>query len=496
MKREYVATVALWFIVGVAAAQNERDVFRYAQYSPTGTARYTSLSGSIGAFGADFTSLSANNPAGIGLFKRSEIALTLSVPCIFNTLTYNGETHWGGRVYILNCNNFGLVIASPVSSGNWKTVQFATGFNNLARYGEASMIKGRNEGEILGTTNYFDYVAESACGTRNSSLQGIATTAFNYKLIIPESSGNNNNQYVSTVNDYFEQYYFKESSGYLNEWVFSFGGNYDDKLFVGATVGIPYFHYEEKTTYTETAESEDAYYEYLKVYDGYRSDATGINLKLGFIYQPAKFVRLGLAFHTPTAYLKVKERRAENGYEILGVYQPSDSSFYDVREKNPSGKYDDYQLTTPYRAIANAAFIINKFGFINIDYEFTDYTTSKFQSNIYNFGDENDAIKRNYRETHTVRLGGEVNLSPLVLRLGCSYTSNPYNKNLINIDGSYYAVSGGIGLKLKSFFMDFAYSYRFTNDKDVFYNAASIRPYSNQIVNQIFALTFGWKMGK
>jgi len=498
MKKQYIAIVALWFIVGVVAAQNERDAFRYAQYSPTGTARYTSLSGSIGAFGADFTALSANNPAGLGLFKRSEIALTLAVPYTYITSNYNGTAYTDLKNDLLKCNNFGLVFASNKSFGNWQKIQFATGYNNLARYGGKSIAMGFNENEMGVRTSFFDYVAESSYGTRSSSLQGIANMAFNYYLIDPVSG--KDDQYVSAVNDYFEQQQIKTSSGYLNEWVFSFGGNYDDKLFLGATLGIPFFHYNEKTTYTEYTESYDARYEYLSIYDEFKSEATGINLKLGFIYQPVKFVRLGLAFHTPTTYLNVKERRGENGYEIYGVYQPSDSLYYDVWERNPSGKYDDYQLTTPYRAIANAAFIINKYGFVNIDYEFTDYSTSNLQSNRYSFIEERRNIKLYYRETHTVRVGGEVNLSPLALRLGGTYTTNPY-KNLVakdgsKKDGSSFAICGGIGLKGKSFFVDFAYMYRFTQDKDVFYDAASLSPYSSKIVNQVFALTLGFKMGK
>jgi hypothetical protein len=90
---------------------------------------------------------------------------------------------------------------------------------------------------------------------------------------------------------------------------------------------------------------------------------------------------------------------------------------------------------------------------------------------------------------------GELNLSPLALRLGYAYSTNPYTKSA-DIDGSHHTISGGVGFKAKSFFMDFAYIYRFTNDKDVFYDATSVHPHSSKFVNQVFALTVGWKMGK
>jgi hypothetical protein len=487
MKNRNIAIIALWFVGGMLMAQNERAAFRYAQYSPTGTARYTSLAGSMGAFGADFTTLSANNPAGIALFKRMEISLTLAVPYYQISSTYNGENQVGTR-YNFNCNNVGVVFAIPTSNAKWKMLQFATGLNNLARYRGTSIASGLNTGKTKETTNFFDHVAEISNGIKPESLRGISDVGYNYFLMDPMPDGS----YSCIFSDYINQRQVKEMDGALNEYIFSFGGNYEDKLFLGATLGIPFFNYSQKTTYTENVETYDdtVGYDFLRFDDEFRSSATGVNLKLGFIYQPAKFVRLGLAFHTPTWYPNVTEKYAEQ-YEILGVYQPLDSLCYDERETT-NGRFN-YQLTTPFRAMANVAFIINKYGFINIDYEFTDYSTSNFQSNAYNFVDENKNIKNYYREVHTIRAGGELNLSPLVLRLGYSYSTNPY-KGVANINGSSQTISAGIGLKGKMFFADFGYMYRFTNDKDVFYDAASIHPYSSKIVNQVFALTLGLKM--
>jgi len=486
--KQYIAMVALWFVCGVLVGQNERDAYRYAQYSPTGTARYSALAGSMGAFGADFTTLSANNPAGIGLFKRQmEITLTLAPSYNEITSTYNGVQRKEGK-FGFNCNNFGLVFVSTISNSKWKHVQFATGINNLARYKTHSIVSGYNEGK----TNFFDYVAESSYGTRINSLSGIALTAYDYYLIDPVYG--KDDEYVNNVNDYFYQQQIRGTSGYLNEWGFSLGANYDDKLFLGATIGVPFFYYEEKTTYSEYPPKINDIYDNFEISDRLIAKATGINFKAGIIYQPAKFIRMGAAVHTPTIYPNVKETYYKDDYEFLNIYNHLDSVLDSkVYELSPEGRFD-YQLTTPYRAMANVAFIINKYGFINLDYEFTDYSASHLQSNSYGFIDENSATKSYYCETHTIRAGGELNLSPIALRLGFSYSSNPY-KNL-DKDGSRYIISGGIGFKGKSFFADFAYMYKFTKDKDVFYDAITVNPYSSQIVNQVFALTLGWKLGK
>lgn len=69
----FVCSFSIWSI-----AQNEEDVLRYSQIEFSGTARYVGLGGAYGAIGADFSSLSSN-PAGIGVYKRSEFTDRKSV---------------------------------------------------------------------------------------------------------------------------------------------------------------------------------------------------------------------------------------------------------------------------------------------------------------------------------------------------------------------------------------------------------------------------------
>ena len=484
--RKQVVILVLWLICGMSVAQNETDAFRYSQYSPTGTARYSSLSGAIGAYGADFTCLSANNPAGLGLYKRSEITITLAVPYTKITSDYNGE-RLSERKYGFTLNNLGFVGTFSNSDNAWKKVQFATGLNNLAQYKGTSIIVGPNIGGIAGTTNFFDHVARHP-----GLMPGLENDAHYYNLM---KDG------YSNVNDYFNQMKIIETNGYLNEYIFSLGCNYDDKIFLGATIGVPFFNYTQRATYTE---SRNNYYDSLIIRNDFKSRGTGVNLKLGIIYQPAKFVRLGAAFHTPTFYPKVRESY-EDYFEIKGVYSSRDSLCYDVigplYEKY--GGVFDYQLFTPYHAIANLAFIFKTVGFINVDYDFTDYSMSHLSGQ--GFIGANKSIEEHYQGVHTIRAGGEVNISKIALRLGYSYSTNPY-KNVEYIidadgtykklDGTYQSFSAGIGYKSRVFFADFAYMYRYFKHRDFFYDAESIFPYSSRNVNQVFTLTFGFKFGK
>ena len=511
MKQKYVIIILLSLITGGVFAQNETDAFRYAQYAPTGSARYMGTGGSMGAFGADFSVLSTSNPAGIGLYKRSEITFTPTLSYNKTTTTYNGTTMDEGK-YKFNLNNLGFVVAIPLSSSSkWKNFQLATGYTNLARYNSSYYVEGSNTAYGKGNTSFFDHIASYATNNEyidmdNIFISGskpdfsqysmndyIASLGWYYWFI--DAAQGTTDQFISLVDGNFTQQQSVSTKGYLNEWVFSGGANYDDKLFIGATLGIPFFNYTYKSSYTE---SKNDYYDELTYYDEFQSRGTGINLKLGLLYQPAKFIRFGAAFHTPTLFNNVKE----SFYTYFDVYNREiDTTRHIPSTLEVEGNVDYYQLITPYHVTGNVAFLINRYGFVNIDYEYVDYASSQVETHsrdnyaVAEFKRINQSVKKYYKGTHSVRVGGELNLSPVAFRLGYSFTSNPYAKEL-DKNGTTHTISAGIGYKTRYFFMDFAYRYYFYKNNAVFYDASNINPYDMKYANQLFALTFGWKFGK
>jgi len=77
------------------------------------------LGGAYGAVGADFTTTSMN-PAGLGLYKMSEISVTPAVFIQNINSTYNGilESDSKTNFYM---GNAGLVITSPASAKSKKS---------------------------------------------------------------------------------------------------------------------------------------------------------------------------------------------------------------------------------------------------------------------------------------------------------------------------------------------------------------------------------------
>ena len=74
---------------GVVFAQGELDAYRYSQTELNGTARYLGMGGAFGALGGDISSMSSN-PAGLGIYRSSEIVTTLSLSSI------KAKSDWGG----------------------------------------------------------------------------------------------------------------------------------------------------------------------------------------------------------------------------------------------------------------------------------------------------------------------------------------------------------------------------------------------------------------
>ncbi|MCD8569275.1 MAG: hypothetical protein LRY50_13490 [Geovibrio sp.] len=93
-----------------AGAQNENDALRYGRYYYTGTARYASMSGAFGAFGSDISNL-ANNPAGLGVYRKSQFTLTPGVSVNSTKSTFQNETSQDSRSSF-NLANMGFVFSS------------------------------------------------------------------------------------------------------------------------------------------------------------------------------------------------------------------------------------------------------------------------------------------------------------------------------------------------------------------------------------------------
>jgi hypothetical protein len=172
------------------------------------------------------------------------------------------------------------------------------------------------------------------------------------------------------------------------------------------------------------------------------------------IYKLADWFRLGTSFHTPTVYSLTDNWSTTMSSE--------DKSGQVLTEVSPLGNFE-YVVTTPYRFVSSAAFIVGRFGVINGDYEIVDYSTARIrEDNAFGYADfsnENQSIRNNFRLTHNIRIGTEWRLDPFRLRAGYRFQGDPL-KNNFNVDNSSSTYSFGIGIKQEEYYFDMGYSMK------------------------------------
>ncbi len=477
MKR-YSIILVLIVATLTGTSQFADDALRFSQIYYQGTARSMALGGAIGAIGADFSSASIN-PAGMGLFRRGVFSITPEIAATKASSVYNGSISDDSKT-IFNLSNLGYVIAKPISTGDgWKFFQFGVGMNRLNNYNTTVNIQGENT-----ENSKLDVYRELANGIPNDQLEyedpyELYPAWFLYLIdTIPGTV----DQYTTPVNygGVLQQQNIK-SKGSTNEWVFTFSGNYNDKLYLGATIGLPYTRYFRESTYSEFDIADTIPdFKSWSITERLATSGWGINLKLGAIVKPTDWLRIGAAFHTPTYYWSMSDTWSTTTTADLAGYDSYPSI---------TGNFD-YRLSTPLRAIGSAGVIIRQNGFISFDYEYANYASSKFSSRSYGFGEVNADIKNTFKPTHNIRGGIEWRYSNYSFRGGYALYDSPYANNLN--DGKRQMISGGIGYKTREYAIDFTYVHSTKNEDYYMYTTNNITSNAseNEFRAQSFLVTF------
>lgn len=470
-------------------AQNEVDALRYSTYYHGGTARFISMGGAFNALGGDPSTLTFN-PAGIGIYRKSEFTFTPTFYLNDTRSTYLGSSYTDHK-YNFNFNNFAIIGASL--SGNedgWAAVNFGFAYNRLNNFHRYSIIEGQNF-----TSSITDYFAEIADGNSVDNLnyfnEGLAWETY---LIDPDSSGNTADYMSSLIGRGEYQTRYTTQKGYIGEYAFSIGANYANQFYIGGTIGIQSLRYEEDVIYSE--DDRDSLindFNFLEYKQHLETHGTGVNFKLGVIYRPVDWVRIGGAIHTPTFFGLNDLYSSSMRSSINSVLTDTSISYKGTWYDSPSGEYN-YSLTTPFKAIGSLAFVIKKAAIVSVDYEFVDYSIARLRADDYSFITENNSISNSYTYAGNIRAGLEYKYGPFSFRGGYALYQSPYNKSQVDNDGSLTIYSGGIGIRSKSFYIDLAYTYSVMNENFYLYspNVVTVEPAKMETTASRIIATLGF----
>ena len=475
--KKYILLSGLLVTGTMAFAQAEFDALKYSLTDISGTARYVSMSGAFGALGGDMSTLGMN-PAGIAVFRSSELSITPSMSSTSSQSIFNGYESGGNKLNLL-IDNFGYVGSfrtydeSEISNFN-----FGIAYNKVKDFNRDFSVKGENR-----TSSLLDRIVadQNDKGGTEAALKNLASYAYEAYLINTNATTNKYESLLG-VGDLVNNSMYMMESGGVNEWNLSLGANYGHVVYVGMSLGIQSINYELNSNYKEdsegTAQNDPIGFELKNVLT---TQGSGVNVKLGVIVRPVPDLRLGFAFHSSTYYLMTDVFNASissYGMELDG--EPL-TPYY----KEPEDGSADYQFKTPSRLLYSVAYQVGQKGFLSLDWDVVDYREINLKdADGFPYDDTNSYIYQDFRVASNLRLGGEYRLSDNIsLRGGAAWYQSPVKATVeqnnfmivtagttpqYGIEKDTYYLSCGLGYRTGGFFMDAALQRQFHNEN--FYN--------------------------
>ncbi len=433
------------------------DVLRFSRMQSSGTARMLGIGGAQTALGGD-VSQALINPAGLGLFRRSEFSVTGGMTF------YNSESNFNGFASDRPFNNFslpqlGLVISNvkdDIELGKWRGGSFAINFARVQDFRNEVNYRGFNDDNSI-----IDYFLERSDGIPSGSIgnAGLVGRAFDVYLINPLPGSDD--VYDSFVLGFPEQQETIVSSGRADRIQLSYGGNYDNKFYFGGGIGITTLEYNSSKDYREFFEGEPLLD--LLTYEDIFISGNGFNFNLGAIAKLNDNVRLGASIISPTWYNLDEE--FSNG--IVANYDnynfvPGDTILRELTSVSDVF-LTNYRMRTPWRVNAGASFILGKNGFISADIEYVDYSQANLSSLEIDLSSDNQTIANLYSSAVNLKIGGEYRYNIFRVRGGYGYYQDPTTLE-DNVNRSISSISGGLGVRMQRYFFDLAVVHNFTNN--------------------------------
>lgn len=534
MKKSFVlAFAAIMPLAGFS--QSAIDAMGVSQLQNRGTARFMAMGGAFTALGGD-ASVLTQNPGGLGLYRSSEVSLTLDLD-LYRSSTKIGSYTDKDRDTRFMANNFAYVGSFYTGSEIHPYFNFGVSYNRLANLthrfrSDGFGMNGSLTNYIAGSTQKSGWDAAYLNQTtgfnpyQETAAPWLSILAYNsYMINLPhpydKSDGAVNNDYMGLWHDGLTSgmsTFDVLENGYVDEYNIDLGGNFSDVVYWGFGVGITDLNYSQSVYYTEDMEDADVT---NATATGVESGAggfslnnrkqitgTGYNVKLGVVVKPVNELRLGFAVHTPTYYHLTQTGYAstEFGY---------DTGYNDQWRDTDNGYSSEviWRLKSPWRLMAGIAGVIGGKGIISADYEYRPYNDMSMSGpGNGGYRNMNSDIETYYQASHILRLGAEYRMTPnWSVRAGYSYQTSPVTTTTrhdgetvytsgandvgtvpsYSLDNDRYDVSCGFGYRYKRFSIDFAYVYShrssdyhpytvsdFTNDVHV----ASVKEQNHNIV--------------
>lgn len=481
IKKGMMAVCGLMLAMTVNA-QNAYDAERLLGNDLNGTARFVGMGGAMGALGGDI-SVMGTNPAGIGIFRSNDFSVSMGFNNTATESSFNGTGMKENKTRA-SFDQLGFVYAFKV--GNTTSLRYVNfGFNYH---------KNKNFNRLFSAGGQLNGLSQSWQLAQEMTNAGLNSAEAFDKILIAENPYTQYwNQYpvlgvlgVTTGvvdwpldatqlwgwNGYSNNFYSQERGG-INQYDFNIAFNIEDRIYLGATLGVYDVNYDRYTSYSEELDDDFGAENGGYTLDNYyRLTGTGVDLKLGVIVRPIEDspFRLGLSVHTPTWYELTETYDATLSSDIWAYESAYTQTLTDYLDYGYL-RYD-YRMMTPWKFNLNAGTTLGGLVAVGAEYEYADYGSSKLEDiDGYELGDQ-PSVEAFLKGVHTFRVGMEARLAPqFSVRAGYNYTSAVFTDDAYSALPLYRTstdfnnikdkntVTFGLGYRGSVVYADLAYKY-------------------------------------
>lgn len=479
MKIKYILSViAIVAFTQNTFAQYSKDAIRFSQTTTGSTSRIKAVGNAGTAVGGDLSNVSGN-PAGLGFFTRSEASITPEFVGSTSKSTYFGQANSASSNKV-NLNNAALVIYNQLNKSygsdktkGWLSVNYGIGYSRTNDFNQNIHYGGSNNANSVN-----DFFADQANQFGLGDAGSLLDRAYQQNLIDLYGATPATSKYESNSKGLgpVAQEAFVNRTGSQSSADFSFGANYSNKLYLGLSLSFTDINYNSFSTFYEDgtlsrSEGTPPVGVNRNYSSAYTQDqttrGTGFSAKIGVIYKPVEAVRLGATFTSPTFY-NIDDTYSEDVAASVNKEPTPQNTNQPLYTLN-------YNLRTPLKLAGGAAVFIKHFGFITGDVEYVDYGSTHLSSNDSYDADfkDNPEIKSLFKSAINAHIGAEARVTSFfLLRGGYGIQGDAFKENGSDIK----TVSGGVGLRFGSYYVDATYAHSKGNQNVVPYNIGDTSP--------------------
>ena len=425
---------------GLSPIAKSQDVQRFAQRSTMGSARYVGMGGAMTAIGGD-PSAAMDNPAGLGLYRRSEISITID-----ETIDHTQQV---GSNDVYQRTRFAAPQLSAIWAWGKANKQRGLVFNNfmfsyhrLANFNRDIVVQGGGMGmvpTICNITNDMGGVSEENLQNRpwdNVEIGWLSILGYEAYLIDPIEK----NQWQPAVH-FTNGLLSISETGTSDQYTLSWASNINNQWYIGIGLNVPTINYTKHTSLQESNKSNSA-----ELKSMFHVSGVGVSGSLGLIYRPIQALRIGASLQTPTV-MNLSRQTTGDMYSTIAGQR------YEIL--TPESGVMDIKIASPLRSSVSIAGQIGNVGLLAVQY---DYAHSKEMEDM-----------------HTLRIGAEAQAyRGLFFNAGYVYESSfmreeepkwllGYNEIRTDMDYRYTAAtqyaSAGIGYRCDKVVAQLAYQY-------------------------------------